>query len=73
MKIQCRTNLDLSHEEWPTELPCVPRVGDCIESKTEHQNGFRLVLEVCSVTWRYETHSEYAHLGVWFPVIELHD
>lgn len=66
IKVVCRTNLDLHlAETWPGELPAVPRVGDLIESAYSH-NGFRLSLEVTSVTWRLWTKGEY------LPVIELH-
>lgn len=63
--IRCHTNLDLFNEEWPRELPEIPREGEEIESMTEH-GGFRLSLRVVSVRWRY-THTGY------FPSIELHD
>jgi hypothetical protein len=33
IKIFCHTNLDLRDEEWPTELPAVPQVGQRIASK----------------------------------------
>lgn len=73
MKVVCRTNLDLLNEDWPTNLPSLPNIGDRIESRTEHKNGFRLQLEVCSITWRCDIfepvnkkHSE------WYPEIELH-
>ena len=36
IQIRCKTNLDLRHEKWPTELPCRPMVGDYIESLTQH-------------------------------------
>lgn len=52
MKVHCRTNLDLDYETWPDDLPTVPRVGDYVESCTNHRNNFRLVLEVHSVTFR---------------------
>lgn len=69
--IRCRTNLDLRHEEWPTELPSVPNVGDLIESKTRHTTrendiGIRLQLRVCSITWKTNFH------GTWYAEIELH-
>lgn len=64
-RIYCHTNLDLFNEEWPTELPELPREGDEIESMTKH-GFFRLSLRVNAVRWRY-THTGY------FPHIELHD
>ena len=68
IKIMCRTNLDLEREQFPTELPCVPRKGDYVESSTLWHNGFRLVLEVANVTWRYsET------IKSWYAEVELHD
>jgi hypothetical protein len=44
MKISCQTNLDDIYEEWPTELPFRPMVGDLIQSK----RGFEL--EVVQIT-----------------------
>ena len=32
MEVHCHTNLDLANEQWPRNLPAVPRVGDEIES-----------------------------------------
>lgn len=72
MKVTCRTNLDLMpHEEWPTELPALPRVGDIIESGKcwgLGPNTFKLRLKVVRVTFvRYYIPDE------WIPEIELHD
>lgn len=86
MKIVCRTNLDLRGEQWPSHLPAVPRVGDLIESLTEHpqyrdraEGGkpthyIRLELEVCRVTWRAEKKAEGTGFQetVYYPEIELH-
>jgi hypothetical protein len=73
--VRCRTNLDLSHEQWPSELPCLPNVGDEIESAIEY-NGFRLSLEVVSIRWVYERDFSYANeykiKDTWIPEIELH-
>lgn len=65
-RVNCHTNLDLHNEQWPTELPAIPRVGDLIESATKHGN-FRLRLQVVSVTWEFQDMT-----GVWIPHIELH-
>jgi hypothetical protein len=68
MRVTCRTNLDLSNEEWPDELPAVPRVGDYIQSATKHatkHGHFQLELQVCRVTWQS------TRIG-WVPEIELH-
>lgn len=65
VKIKCRTNLDLLHEEWPTELPEVPRVGDYIESGTKRK-GQKLCLKVYSVTWR-----SYDPWREWYAEVEL--
>lgn len=46
----CRTNLDLSNEEWPTRLPAIPRTGERIRSRTKWK-VFQLELEVISVKW----------------------
>jgi hypothetical protein len=67
IEVRCRTNLDLRGEQWPTELPAVPRVGERIQSKTKHNNNFRLQLEVCAMTWEYNEFS-----GNYVPNIELH-
>jgi len=70
MKVHCRTNLDLASEEWPSELPSCPRVGDRIQSSTKH-GIFQLTLKVISVTWK----KRQKHEGIeyWYPEIELHD
>ena len=67
IKIHCHTNLDLAHEIWPTELPAVPRVGDLIQSATNH-DSFQLTLKVVSVTWKRPFADRQ-----WAPVVELHD
>lgn len=77
MKVHCRTNLDIHMaEKWPTELPCVPRVGDYIVSayrwgqyRPEGGNPTHFVqleLQVCGVKW--EANRE----GEWTPTVELH-
>ncbi len=50
MLVECRTNLALSSEQWPTSLPERPMVGDLIESATRW-GDFRLKLKVVRVTW----------------------
>ena len=67
MKVHCQTNLDLYNEEWPIDLPCIPRVGDYIVSRTEHADMFSLKLEVVSVTWVY-----HRLWHEWQTTIELH-
>lgn len=38
IKVKCRTNLDdVGNEDWPTEMPAVPRVGDLIQSGTVYR------------------------------------
>ncbi len=71
--VTCRTNLDLAHERWPTELPAVPRVGDRIQSATKWEDSFRLQLQVVSVTWkcRFQLKGR-ERVGNWYPEIELH-
>ena len=72
IKINCHTNLDLRNEQWPTELPAVPRVGDRIVSSTGHRKAegnsiaFHLELEVVAVRWTCNPSGEY------HPMIELH-
>lgn len=65
MKVVCHTNLDLMPaEDWPDALPCLPNVGDEIESKMLW-GMFRLSLRVVAIRWRFN--------GVdWTPHIELH-
>lgn len=72
----CFTNLNLFNEEWPKNLPSIPRVGDLIQSKTKHKNNFQLTLEVHNITWKYYENCNreniyYSKHG-WIPVIELH-
>lgn len=69
MKVFCRTNLDLSNEEWPNDLPAIPSVGDRIQSKTKHGH-FQLELQVSSITWR--SFNNYNGESYWAPEIELH-
>jgi hypothetical protein len=74
IEVICHTNLDLSWEKWPDELPAVPRVGDRIASATVHSPGgrgkFQLELEVASVTWKPRTRPGKPEM--WIPHIELH-
>ena len=67
IRVRCRTNLDLN-EKWPEFLPALPREGQLIQSAVDH-NGFRLELEVESITWKY---TPVDHMHRWTPVIELH-
>jgi hypothetical protein len=66
MRVHCHTNLDLSNEQWPTELPAVPNTGDHIVSRTKHDR-FQLELQVCRVRWEYSEHYK-----EYIPTIELH-
>lgn len=68
MKVHCRSNLDdvCSYEEWPTELPSPPRIGDSIESRISRK-GQHLKLKVVDCTWRY---SDLYH--EWYVTVELH-
>lgn len=72
MKVICRTNLDLEHEHWPTELPAVPHVGNLIQSTT-NWGGFHLRLEVKRVVWReIETgYTPETRRKEWVPEIEM--
>ena len=74
IEVVCRTNLDLSWEKWPDELPAVPRVGDRIASATQHSRDgggkFQLQLEVVSITW--EPRMRQGTPLRWVPCIELH-
>lgn len=66
--VYCHSNLDLDpRERWPSHLPCVPRVGDLVESAYTWGSGVVLVLEVVGVTWA-------AHcMGhAWYHRVELH-
>lgn len=64
--VHCHTNLDLAFEDWPTELPAVPRVGDLIRSRTKH-GAFRLSLQVVRVSWECSSFDD-----DYVPNIELH-
>lgn len=70
--VWCRTNLDLHMEEWPNKMVAVPNVGDEIESRTVHRGGFRLKLQVVSVTWKYRSNLFNGHADGYYPEIELH-
>lgn len=63
--VHCRTNLDLSNEEWPEFLPAIPNVGDRIRSNVKH-GVFQLELEVVGVTWKRTDRDG------WIPEIEMH-
>jgi hypothetical protein len=65
----CRTNLDLDHERWPTKLPAVPAVGDRIQSAVD-RDGFRLTLEIYSITWQFVEDSGFEK-EKWVPEVEL--
>ena len=67
MRVHCHTYLDLLNEEWPKDLPAMPRVGEYIQSATMY-GEFQLILEIVSVTWGKDCYS-----GEWFSKIELHD
>ena len=62
IEISFYTNLDLFNEVFPDQLQQVPRVGDLVESRTIHSDGFQLKLRVVSVTWRNQMR----------PLVELH-
>lgn len=68
--VRCRTNLDVTGEKWPEELPEVPRMGDHIESQTLHGKT-RLCLEVKRVTWKVEDEYYNRGRGSWYPSVEL--
>lgn len=66
LEVRCHTNLDLdNHEVWPCVLPVVPHVGDVIVSNKMWKGGFRLELQVISITW---TPCD----NCWTPRIELY-
>jgi len=66
MRVRCHTNLDLSNEVWPAELPCLPAVGHTIVSRTQHSQ-FQLELQVVSIKWEFSNIT-----NEWLPIIELH-
>jgi hypothetical protein len=69
MKVIFKCNLDLVGEQWPSDIPFIPSVGEYIESMTLRQRGqvgWRLKLKVAAVTWSY-TGTQYV------PVVELGD
>jgi hypothetical protein len=52
IKIHCATNLDVCRDQdWPTELPCKPSVGDSIVSR----QGIKL--EVCNIIFVHDEES----------------
>jgi hypothetical protein len=71
IRVVCRTNLDLFHEEWPRHLPAVPNVGDHIESKTR-RGQFQLRLAVVRITYKHDI-VDYGSgpKDYWYPEIEL--
>lgn len=79
-QIVCHTNLDLCPcENWPTELPSVPCVGDLIESghvwSYESGRSAILQLKVVRITWRAKiiTNTVYPYTHTtWTPYVELH-
>lgn len=66
LRVFCHTNLDLSGEKWPTQLPALPNVGDIIQSETKWKE-FQLELEVRRISWKFND-----SIGVYVPHIELH-
>lgn len=49
IKIHCFTNLDeYTREEWPTELPCVPVVGQGMAARSRKR------LRIVAVTWQHD-------------------
>lgn len=69
LPVRCKTNLDISpHESWPTALPSIPRVGECIQSFKRWDNKCQLKLRVVGVNWVYSRHD-----NIWLAEIELHD
>jgi hypothetical protein len=71
MKVYCHTNLDLDNEEWPSELPCLPQVGNLIQSRRERGTLEPLSLAVCRIRWIYSsTEGGYvAHIELHIPSI----
>lgn len=68
IRVVCHSNLDLTYEVWPLVLPEKPSIGDKVESKTVWTNGFRLVLKIVDIIWRYDEYRDEYSL-----FIELHD
>ena len=62
-------------EDWPTELPCRPVVGDIIESNCDWGEGRRLYLKVVSVRFKHISNLGYK-MGWeddnWKCEVELH-
>lgn len=67
MRMIFKTNLDLCNEQWPVDFPVIPRVGELVQSKTKHDSGFRLSLQVVRVEYEFNDIA----FG-WIPVVELH-
>lgn len=63
--VNIKTNLCLFNEVWPEFLPCLPNVGDEIESMTRRTNGWILALKVVAIRWKQMNDNTY------YPEIEL--
>src|SRR5271166_6500774 len=78
MLVLCHTNLDLikQAEKWPTDLPCLPNIGDRIVSNYhwEYLTGDRqLTLEVVAISWHFCKEDFITRQkDFWMPHIELH-
>lgn len=71
--VQCRSNLDLRNEVWPTELPALA-VGQLIQSKKKMQNGGGpLELEIRRITWKTRTYPGHGpSIHQTYAEVELH-
>jgi len=73
MNMRCHTNLDIAqYEQFPTELPCRPVVGDKIYSKVKHKNGVCVDLRVSVVSFKHDDGHLFdeAETG-WYCEVEL--
>lgn len=66
--VRCKTRLDLSqHEDWPTKLPALPRVGDLIQSAHEWPGGTHIELVISAVKWVKDGKNWLAELELAIP------
>ena len=75
VSVQCRSNLDLMGERWPTQLPSRPMVGDLIQSATQwgkHRRQLELRVVAVSFKCRPADVTVDRYKDEWYAEIELH-
>ena len=69
IKVHCHTNLDECKHGWPSELPCIPRVGEKIRSAIKSPKQYHIELSVVDV--KYIPYHVTDGEPQWVPYIEL--